>query len=371
MIVSYLILFITLYISGKLVKHYKLQQSFISTPFIGSLIVVACGVVSILLFDKQVEFIPEINRIFMNVFLFTIGFQTSLIFTSYHWRRVINLTLISGFLLMGLYGVALLFKGELQYVMGPYLTGFNEELLLYLVQDQSQSLVRYWGHVQMVIVFLLTPIFLKMLNSIFARKNPPKIEELPSDPLTLPMSKSTVYTILAAVTFVVFKIIIVGEQIPFLFDFVFTSTLGYLFGKQVAKRRSQKMKEKLLYEQNNLGTLGLYLYIMVTIFGAVFSEGGFFSYQYLGMIITKTIVIGLISLFLVRLMFRSMSHHEKLVAIVAGWTFLLNAPVVCMHGMRTVVNRFGPAPNVLLIVPPVVLWLINYLQLGLHLILGQ
>jgi Na+/glutamate symporter len=47
---------------------------------------------------------------------------------------------------------------------------------------------------------------------------------------------------------------------------------------------------------------------------------------------------------------------------------MLNAPVICMHGMRTVVNKYGPAPNVLLIIPPVILWFVNYIQLLLHLI---
>jgi ESS family glutamate:Na+ symporter len=55
----------------------------------------------------------------------------------------------------------------------------------------------------------------------------------------------------------------------------------------------------------------------------------------------------------------------------AGWTFMLNTPVVCMHGMRTAVNRIGPAPYVLLIVPPVILWMVNYIHLAILLILER
>ncbi|WP_281976261.1 hypothetical protein [Halobacillus litoralis] len=153
-------------------------------------------------------------------------------------------------------------------------------------------------------------------------------------------------------------------SIPFLFDYVFTAFVGYAIGKSHVALSNRTFP--YLEDMSNLGTLSLYAFICVTIYEA--AQVGFDSFRpiFFILILTKTLVIGLMTIGIVLVALKKMKKEEKMISIVAGWTLLLNAPVTCMHGMRSVTSKLGPVPQVLLIVPPVVLWLINYVQWGIH-----
>ncbi|UII54158.1 hypothetical protein LS684_10630 [Cytobacillus spongiae] len=121
---------------------------------------------------------------------------------------------------------------------------------------------------------------------------------------------------------------------------------------------------------NQLGTIGLYLFIILTVYKTS-NLLTFFPFEHLLIIVSKSIIVGILSFSICLMLLRRFTEAERIVVIVAMWSFTLYAPVVCMHARRTAVNRVGPAPYVLLVVPLIILWLINYVHVWLTLSLQQ
>lgn len=366
------VVFLIIIISQKISNSFNTNKFFVSIPLIGSLILIIVNQLILLFGSPPLQINPLVERLFVAIFLFSIGFQMALRYKKKHWVRIGILLIICLLLLTTLKLVVYRINDHLtQLVVGPYMFGYNIELLNRFIpslyHDQFLTIVS----IQMLIIFYLTPIFLLLIEKYYphflkaeaAKKKEHLIEALWPRFIVL-----NLIPLFVAVLSLVFKIYMVKEGIPFIFDFVFSMIIGYILGKFVVKKRNSNLDINEIAKQfNNVGTIGLYGFIIAIIYKASSISYSAELIPYILIIIIKTVIVAIVSLLVVRFFFRKFAFHDSLVAIIAGWTFTLSAPVLCMHGMRSVVNKYGPSPDVLLIVPPVILWLVNYVQFLLNL----
>jgi sodium--glutamate symport carrier gltS len=221
----------------------------------------------------------------------------------------------------------------------------------------------------MAVVFFLTPLFLITISYFHPKSN--SLLELDRNQKIKTDNGISFVVVAFAILIIYIKNTWIMETIPFLQDFVLTMLAGIRVGIWCKKNVTDQKKKKLNQQFHQLGTLGLYGFIITAIYSVFFIDLQMFSWTHFLFIILKTIFIAMITFVFVLLVFKKLSFFESMVSMVAGWTFILNAPVTCMHGMRTVVNKYGPVPDILLIIPPVILWLVNYLHLFFGLLILQ
>lgn len=311
---------------------------------------------------------PFMERIFVSVFLFSIGYQIAISFTKMYLKRLLILTGLCTLILVSLHGFAYFFVDELKWLVGPIMFAFNDELFYRIVTDIDEiSFIYFWAKIQMLLIFVLTPIFLLLVAYFHPKKDTSTSINI-NEVITI-KGRYSFTVIVTAIFSVYFKITWLGDTLPFIFDFVITMLLGIIVGLWSNKNLQKDTRMKLNTEFHQLGTFGLYGFIISAIYSVIFIDIQLFSWNFFLVVVAKTLIIAIITIFAVLRMFKHLTYYESIVAMVATWTFILNAPVTCMHGMRTAVNKYGPVPGVLLIVPPVILWLVNYIHLLLFLIL--
>ena len=368
--ITIIFMFLLIRLSHYISKKFNSQGFFISPPFIGAILLLSLSSISYYVFEWPIRFNIYSERLFVTIFLFSIGFQIALIYTKLHWKRFFLFIGICAILLLLLALPFFIVKGDIKWIFGTLMFGYTEEMVHRVAPVDLYEKIFYWSTIQMGIVFFLTPILLLFIEKkLFPSLPRPSNLSNNGEKLSLQLSLEFIMIIFLGAVIVIVKKLVLQETIPFLFDFVISMFIGFGYGKwseaKLALEKLQKRNETL----HQLGTIGLYAFIIISINDVVYLNGTLFESSLLIWLLIKTVVVAVISIISVRFFFKKFSYTESLVAIVAGWTFMLNAPVVCMHGMRTVVNKYGPAPDVLLIVPPVILWLVNYLHLMLYLIL--
>lgn len=145
------------------------------------------------------------------------------------------------------------------------------------------------------------------------------------------------------------------EQIPFLFDLVVSMGIGVGLGLYL--RRRGQLQHPLVYSLVNVGTWALFGFIVFMMLMATHEIWFHGSWLITALLSIKLIVLSSI---LVILSKRFIRTHKHLIWFGAAWAFILSAPVTCMNAMRTVTDQHNEADDVILIVPPVILWMINY-----------
>lgn len=355
-------------IAAKMVNKYRLQGWFISIPYLASIIALAVSYLLYTFYGISLSLPFFLQRLAVTIFLFSIGYQIALILGKKFMFRMGILIVVSltGIAALKISSAAL--PAGVGIIFGSSMFAYNIFLVEKITPVDFIDYLIYWSSLQMIIVFMLTPLFLLISKRhLFKREQNYHFVKRPIiETLHIPYNRE-VFLVMAASGLFVFITLQVNElNAYFLHDFVFGLILGVFTGV-IEKRRNLHTKKAA--QLNQLGSIGLYVFIVSAINEFVFIRHELFDGTTLLLIFIKTILIGFLSLLVLSRFFRSLSPSEKLVACVAGWTFMLNAPVVCMHGMRTVVNLYGPAPYVLLIVPPVILWMVNYFHLWLSLIL--
>ncbi len=333
-------------------------KKFISVPFIGSFLFISFLLLFEFLFKWEVSIPYPLERTLVTVFILTIGYEIGLKWNFTYLKQLFFLTLVSSILILILYTVSLVFPVDLRLYIGGFMFAWNNELITEIVPQHMIEEFTFWARIEMVIVFLGTPLFLSWLNKKIdgeETSNKRKDKNIPFKEVNV----TTICIIVGTSIGIVFvKNFILLDAIPFIFDFVIALGIGFLYGflqKQKNKKTHSSMTIKFA------GTIGLYGFIIIEIGRIVHLTWDFMNYSILTLLFVKTIIIGIIVYFLASLFLSHLRKNEFLVAIAAGWTFILNTPVTCMHAMRTVVDRYGPA-ELILIVPPVILWLINYLH---------
>ncbi|WP_335870994.1 hypothetical protein [Bacillus sp. 2205SS5-2] len=358
-----------LFISYRFVARFSLSRYFITTPYLATFFLIGGNTLYQNLFGATYSFSPFVERVSVVLFVLTLGIIMGTVFTSLHWKRMGKLWVYSSILLI-LFSLLsrILQQTEWAWFFHPVFFAYNDELVQRIIGLEDRSTVLHIGATQMVIIFYLTPIILMMMRHYLRGA----LEEIVLDKFDKSVSKKSAYTfllfLLISIGIVFVKSVWIQDKIPFLFDFVLAMIIGFGYGIWV--RSAQQEKVSLLTSRaQKIGTIGLYFYISMVIYRQFPLFLSHAEEAQLSLVIVKLVLIAIIALFLVLKLFPNFVFHEKLVAAIAGWTFMMNAPVVCMHGMRSVVNTYGPAPHVLLTVPPIILWTINYVQLLLGLIL--
>ncbi|KJE27440.1 putative membrane protein [Geobacillus kaustophilus] len=361
---------IILKISELLERKYHLHRYYLSIPFIGSVILLIITILTKVIFHYSLESPFLFQRVAVTIFLFSIGFQISLFVNKLFFKRFVILLAICVALLFSFAFISYFVPQPYNFIMGDWFFAYNEDFIKLTVPSYIQSEIVFWGYGQLAIVFFLTPVFLLIVSKWLKKQNISNsmdlINHLYQEKMTIPFTRETAYVILFS-----FGIVVLTQHITvlFLYDYVYAMFGGFCYGL-LAKTKQLKPDEKTIMLQQ-LGTVGLYLFIMTSIQKIAFFDWTRLSYTFFFILILKTIIVAVFVVRTVTWLFSDLSFSEKLVSAVAGWSFILSAPIVCMHGMRTAVNKHGAVPYILLIIPPIILWLVNYIHLALHLILLQ
>lgn len=346
-----------LFAATKIVNHLNLQNLFISIPYIATLFLVPFSYLLYHFFYFEVTLPYFIERLSVTIFLFSIGFQIATIVNKKYFIRVFVLSLISIFSITTLHLISIPFPEYLQIIVGSAFFAFTPFIMDSVTSTINKDFLVYWSNIQMALVFICTPIFLLLTNKVL--KNEGNLQHQ-KESLSITFSRLTIFAIALSMGFVFLTMKFMVLNAIFLHDFVFGLLAGLFLGLML---KDKYMKTEKTTQLHQLGSIGLYVFIMASINEIAFVNHDLFSWHILVLMVIKTILIGFISFIVIIYFFKSLSFQEKLIATVAGWTFVLSSPVVCMHGMRTVVNKLGPSPYVLLIIPPIILWIVNYFHI--------
>ncbi|MFZ3589885.1 hypothetical protein ACOI1C_11520 [Bacillus sp. DJP31] len=348
---------VCLFTATKIVNQLNLQHFFISIPYTATFLLIPISYILYHFFNFELTLPFFLERLAVTIFLFSIGFQIATIINKKYFIRVFVLSIISILIIVVLNLISLPFPEDLQILVGSAMFAYSPFIMEYVTSNIYTDFLMYWSSIQMVIVFISTPIFLFVSNRVLKNKDNKNLQQ---EYLPLTLTRLHFFVITVSFLFVFLTMRLHSLNVLFLHDFVFGLLAGFFLGYILKRRSLQTEKATKLHQ---LGSLGLYLFIMSSINHFAFVNHELFNWSILFLMVMKTILVGFLSLFVMIYFFKSLSLQEKLVATVAGWTFVLSSPVVCMHGMRTVVNKLGPAPYVLLIIPPIILWIVNYFHI--------
>lgn len=374
LILSVLILF--LFLSKKIVAYLNLEHAYISIPYMASFLCALTVWVLSLWIDVSFLLPLEIEMLFVSLFLLTIGVHIGIYMSLIYIKRALKLLILCGLIILGLHASRFAFNGDLQWIFGSAMFAFNAEMISRIVPSEYQNLVYFWGKLQMAIVFGVTPLYIYTTERAYNKIYPqPFLPQINTKIAGVSIWRSTTLFLYGAIIIGVWALIYMQSHfaanvVPFLFHFVPPMMLGIAYGKWILPRLGNKHRQDNIIKLDILGTWSLYAFIVASMMHIPTLEWSIFDWQTLSLLLIKTVLIAILSFYVVYLLnYRTKSSF--LVAAAAGWTFTLSAPVVCMHAMRSVVNKDGPAPEVLLLIPPVILWLVNYVHLLLLAILEQ
>lgn len=182
---------------------------------------------------------------------------------------------------------------------------------------RDQYFVEYWSSVQLVLLFILTPFFLNFNYKRVMKKEEVDQKELFEDPkLKWPLSRMGLLALSVSTVTVLFKEHVIPGSIPFSFDYVFTANVGYVIGRSHVTLSNRSFP--YLEDMNNLCTISLYAFICVTIYEAAQVGFEFFHPIFFVLILTKTLVIGLMIIGIVQVAMKKMKKEEKMISIVVG-----------------------------------------------------
>ena len=364
-IVSIMMLFLSLMLAVFLSDKLKSDTFLISTPLIGGILLATISLTLSYVFSFTLHIPYFIERIFITGFLFSVGYEISSIFNVRYLKQILKLSIICVILLFVMNGISYIFPANLKLYVGTSMFAWNNEIISKIIPNsQLIEYFQFWAFLQMMVLFMFTPIFLGLLEKKLGMIKNTIItsNRLPTYRFLIFPSKEQIIIYLFSSLIVLMKVYWIPESIPFLFDFVLSMFSGFLFYKicNAKPTKFQPNQQKV----KNAGTVGLYGFIIIQFNHIALLDWTIFKFDIFILLLTKTFIIGIVSYYGVKILRIRHNQHELMVAIVAGWTFTLNAPVACMHGMRTVVNKYGPS-EILLIIPPVILWLVNYIHLGI------
>ncbi|MDP5273645.1 sodium/glutamate symporter [Chengkuizengella axinellae] len=342
-------------------KRWKLSANYISPALAGGIIGMLVN--GFIYYFYSYSFIPSqlVVRFFVTAFLFSIGLKMGLTYQRKQWIHLFYLFSITTFLLFTIELMAwIFFKNNLLLlqVFNSQTFSWNDEWTSRLKMWFSEHL-GFQFHFSLILVFLLTPVVIRWMSKLHIDKEMSlhKISSVRSWPFSAVLTLFFV-TMLA----LLLKHFFFYNAI-FLFDLVISMCVGFIIGN-VLKSRKSKEVDQWIVSVLSIGTLSLYGFIISMLFKSSMYIWMDWSWTIAGLFTIKFIVITFIWIWVSR---KWVNNHPKLVLISACWAFTLSAPVTCMNAMHSVVRRHGAADQVLLLIPPVILWLINYPHYWLYL----
>lgn len=367
-VIHIILVSLILKISTLINQKFQSDKYFISIAYIAVFLLIILKLVLFTIFSYDIVFSPLVERILITIFLFGIGYQIGAIYIKKHWKRMINLLVFCTFTILLLKISSQLFDGYwLSPLFDSIFFAYNSDLRLMVVSYERLEQVYVIAMTQTALLFFLTPIFLFIIEKKLgkSRSYNLQIEQKKNTPLN---KKYFLFLtiILLSTLIVTIKMSYSSNSPPFIYDYVISMILGFALSKWGQKHLSKEQGAERNTSIQELGTFALYGFIVTSVYHITENNWTTIGIEFIFAFLIKFILIGVIIFILVTKFMKSLSYEETLVAIVAGWTFTQGSPYICMHGMRSAVNKVGAGPNVLLIVPPVILWLVNYVHLFIY-----
>ncbi|MEQ6389955.1 hypothetical protein RZN22_11580 [Bacillaceae bacterium S4-13-58] len=360
MILSLILVCTVMGIGNWLSNKTKSQLYFISPPLISGIILFMITIVINRVFTIPLLVPNQLDRLFVSVFIFSIGVLMAFIYQRRHWLHLLYLSIGCGILLFFLQLIIFLVPSHFVLYAGSYMFAWNDEILKLIVPLEDQNTFYFWAMVELFIIFITTPIYLRLLEKRLIKKVPINIQ---SPPKLLSVKQPISILVILLSIGIVWLNDRINFVLPFLFDFVFLGIIGYIFGRHMKQSWTKETVETINEHIQQIGSIGLYGFIIIQFHHVGILNWNLFDTKIFLFLIVKTFVLAIFIYIGIRWLFVYHSDNERVIVAIAGWTFILNAPVTCMHGMRSVVNKYGPAHNILLIIPPVILWIVNYIHL--------
>ncbi|MCZ8516956.1 hypothetical protein O9H85_32290 [Paenibacillus filicis] len=353
--VSVTVIFSFVYLGLRMERWWGLSRLYISPPLAGGII--GAFLLSIGFFATGFFWTPseQVTHWLVTSFLFFIGVKIGCIYTKRHILVMGIFLLITVVPMLLLEGLAwFFFRGYplFREWIGTSTLAWNPEWI-----EHIQAILPVSGNVQVVsqttllIVFLISPFVIRLMQTFsppdsgVQTRNAIKIWNLSAFVLHVTITGVALW--LKHTWF---------SSFLFVFDYVISMLIGVMFGVWLRKTGWEK-KHHFLQTVQQMGTLSLYGFIVAMMLGATAAILTHGTMAVTAILMIKIIVISILFIWLAR---KWAKNHRRLVLLSACWSFTLSAPVACMNAMRSVTDRHGEADNVLLIVPPVVLWLMNY-----------
>lgn len=361
MLISLLLVSLVMVIGNWFSNKLNSQLYFLSPPLISGLVLFAITLVCTRIFSVALPIPNQLERIFVSIFIFSIGVLMAFIYKKKHWLYVLYLSIGCGILLLIFQLIIFFMPDHFVLYAGSYMFAWNNEILKQIIPKDMQATFYFWAMVELLIIFITTPVYLKLLEKRLVIKPTLNIQPPPQlHTIKKPISMLIIILSLG----VVWLNDRIDLKVPFLFDFVILGFIGYILGKFMKTYWTKKKVDLLNREIHQIGSIGLYGFIIIQFHHVGTLNWRLFETEIFLFLLVKTFVLALFIFIGIKWLFIHYQDHERVVAAVAGWTFILNAPVTCMHGMRSIVNKYGPANNILLIIPPVILWIVNYIHLA-------
>lgn len=142
----------------------------------------------------------------------------------------------------------------------------------------------------------------------------------------------------------------------FIFDFLISMSLGIITGLSI-KYSVIRQKSDWVAASHVIGSFslnGFIVYMILSCASLLLME---WSWEIAGLLFIKWLFISAVFIIVSKLIVK---NHEQSVLISACWAFTLSAPSACMNALNSVISKHGEAEEVVLIIPPVILWLVNY-----------
>jgi Na+/glutamate symporter len=347
---SFLIIFILVYVGVRIERKLVLSRYYISPPLLagtlGSIVLILVMWMSGIRWNPE----PIVGQLLVTSFLFFVGFKIGTVYTIRHMRSLLLFFLLTTGLLFLLEIISWSqFRERPVFIesFGAMSFAWNDEWLSYTRMHYPDISIIY--HTSLLLVFLITPLMIRFMSRKIIQEN------RPDQPLLSFKWRSIGILMAAAATISASWIKHLWlEQAMFLFDFVLSMGVGIGIGLWFRGKRAQSPLVLSIAESGKYSLYGFVAVMMLTASQEIWLHG---NWIIAGLLFVKLFILSVLLLILSRLVVR---NHKHLVWASATWAFTLSAPVSCMNAMRTVVDQHGEADDVILIVPPVILWAINY-----------
>ncbi|MFD2672693.1 hypothetical protein [Marinicrinis sediminis] len=358
-VLSLVVVYVLIGAALRLESTWQLSRYYISPPLLAG----AAGSLLLLTTDPWLfEWAPSesFTTGLVTCFLFTIGFQMGRMYTLRYYGRLFTILFLSVLLLLGLEGMVwmLFHDGLHQQLLGTSTFAWNPEWMeRFRDSFPGQPVLSGYEFISLWMVFMLTPIVLRLMSPFHSK---PPSASAPAVQWTRWNMGVAGGVVLISWLSMELKSMWFMHSL-YIFEFVISMTIGWVCGLVYRYRLSGKLQagqsQRLLLTIKGMGTLSLYGFIVTMLMlsaGVLRQEGELWM---VSLLLLKGLIISLLIIWIAR---KTVRRPAQFVWLGACWAFVLSAPVACMNVMRTIVERDGEANEVLLVVPPVILWLVNY-----------
>ncbi|WP_204702177.1 hypothetical protein [Halanaerobacter jeridensis] len=358
LIIDVIIVLILVAVGYMLDDYFNLTALYITPPVAGGVIGIIVNLVNYAMTGSMWlphQFGPQL---LITIFLFSIGVKIALTYGKKHLISLFNLFWITVVIMFIIDAVAIMTTNNSVslFAFGSSSLAWNGAWLNFIQQVfPNLTTIQFYFHASLLAAFLLAPVVVKMF--VFF-----EVEEIqnPARPQIGDWHWGVVIVSLFLALTAIFMRTNFLAGIPYLFSFIIAMWLGIIVGLVIDHFANDK-QDQMLTSIGELGLLSLYGFIVSMLLKSTNIVVTNWNLRLLYLLIIKIIIITVIHIILAKLLVKD--HHD-LVLMGACWAFTLSAPVACMNTMNSIVRYHGEADDVLLLVPPIVLWLINYAHYG-------